>query len=596
MPKKNNRINYLALSILKEPLKTHKLRVFGALITLVITAFVVLGVGYGIQNFIDQGFVTGDRVKLNHALFFLIGMTLLIALCSYVRSYLVSWLGEAVIGHLRRKVFEHLLHVDISYFEDHRSGELAARLTTDTNLLQILVGANFAFAMRNALLMIGGIVMMFFTSVKLTIYTLLLIPFLMLPILTFGSRIRHYSKENQEKLASQSGYLEEVFTYMRTVQGMNQEMREIAYFSKMCKDAFQTTVKRILARSTLVGLVMLLAFSGVGFVLWCGGQDVLAKEMTAGELSAFIFFAILSASSAGSFSELYGDLQRAVGAAERLVSMLNLPKRKVGKRLLPPDPRGVVGFHDVTFAYPSDMNKLVLDKVTFSVSPGERVGLVGLSGSGKSTIFSLLQGFYRPQSGSIYIEGLDTRDLRSDNIREYFTLVSNEPAIFSGTVLENIIYGSEGATPDEIQQAIEQSQLAEVIKSLPQGIKTHLGTKGMKLSSGQKQRIAIARAILRRPTVLLLDEATSALDAQNAHLVKESLYQLMQNRTTLIIAHSLQTILNCDRILVLHNGKIEAFGTHGELMTSNKLYQKLVQLQFEGPRQAHQGKRMKQII
>lgn len=579
-PKKSSSLNYQALSIIGEPLRQHMWRVVLAILTLIVTAFVVLAVGYGIQNFIDEGFVTGDKKNLNLTLLALTGTTLVIALCSYVRSYMVSWLGEAVIGHLRRRVFQHILKLEMSFFEDTRPGEVVARLTTDTNLLQILIGANFALAMRNALLLIGGIIMMFTTSIKLTVYTLMLIPLLILPILTFGAKIKHFSKENQKRLADQSGFLEEVFTHMRTVKGYNQEGAEMERFSLMGREAFQVTVKRILARSSLVGLVMFLAFSGVGFVLWCGGQDVLAKEMTPGALSAFIFYAVLSASSAGSFSELYGDMQRAVGAAERLLSLLKLPQAKSGKKIIPKEARGIVGFHDVCFAYPSNPQNLVLDHVTFSISPGETVGLVGLSGSGKSTLFSMIQGFHRPNSGTIYMEGMDARELSVESMRNYAALVSSDPGIFSGTMLSNIIYGNPQATETQIIDALQQAQLEDVIKTLPHGVMTTIGTKGAKLSTGQRQRIAIARAILKNPTVLLLDEATSSLDAEHAHNVQQSLYALMRDKTTLIIAHSLQTILRCDRILVLHEGKIQAFGTHGELMMKSPLYQKLVQLQF----------------
>lgn len=569
--------------LIAEPLKAHVWRVIVALITLVVTAFVVLAVGYGIKNFIDDGFVTGDKKSLNLTLFILTGTTLLIALCSYVRSYLVSWLGEAVIGHLRRRVFGHILTLPLTFFEENKPGELVARLTTDTNLLQILIGANFALAMRNALLLLGGIVMMVLTSVKLTLYAMLLIPLLLIPIVIFGAKIKHFSKENQKRLAAQSGFLEEVFSHIRTVKGYNQEKCENERFIHMCREAFQVTVKRILARSTLVGLVMFLAFSGVGFILWCGGQDVLAQEMTPGTLSAFIFYAVLSASAAGSFSELYGDIQRAMGSAERLVSLLHLSAESIKKKMIPPAPRGIVAFHDVSFSYTSQPHTLVLDHVTFSISPGEKVGIVGLSGAGKSTLFRLLQGFYTPNSGSIYLEGIDTRQLNLQSMRQYVALVSSDPGMFSGTVLENITYGSPEATKDRIMDAIQQAQLEDVLAPLPRGLLTSMGTKGAKFSTGQRQRIAIARAILKNPTVLLLDEATSSLDAEHAHHIQQSIYIMMREKTTLIIAHSLQTILRCDRILVLHEGKIQDIGNHAELMLRNKLYQKLVQLQFDLP-------------
>ncbi len=580
-PPAPKQLRLAAFSILFEPLKQHKGRVIAAILTLFLTAFVVLAAGWGIRQFIDEGLITGDRRRLDWALLILTGTTLFIAFCSYLRSYLVSWLGEAVIGSLRRKVFEHLLHMDVSFFDENRPGELTARLTTDTNLMQLIVGASFSVAMRNFLLMIGGIVMMFLTSPKLTLYTLVLIPFILIPLLTFGNKIRHYSKENQRCLAHISGFFEETFSHIKTVQGYGHEAREAQYLRELSKESFQITVKRILARSTLVCLVMLLAFCGVNFVLWCGGQDVIDGVLSPGALSAFLFYAVLAASSAGSFSELYGDLQRTVGAAERLLSLLSLPKRVDGTRALPSNPRGIIAIHNVTFAYPTHPQKPVVENFTLSVAPGEKIAIVGLSGSGKSTIFSMLMKFYAPQSGSIFIEGLNLKELKSDEVRRYFAMVGHDAPLFSATLYENILYAQPDATPAEINYAIHCARLDDVIAKLPHGLKTYIGTKGTRLSAGQKQRVALARAILHNPTVLLLDEATNALDAENEALVQKSIYDFMSTRTTLVIAHSLTTVLQCDRIVVMHDGKIEAVGTHAELMEQEGSYRRFAKHQLQ---------------
>lgn len=575
-------LSFHAFKILLEPLSQHKLRVVAALLTLFLTAFVVLAAGWGIRQFIDDGLITGDRKKLDWTLLILTSTTIFIAFCSYLRSYLVAWLGEAVIGSLRRKVFAHLLFMDTSFFDDNRPGELTARLTTDTNLMQIVVGASFALALRNFLLMLGGIAMMFATSMKLTFYTLVLIPFILMPLLSFGKKIRFYSKENQRRLAHMSGYFEEIFSHIKMVQGYTREKDEVRRLLSLSKESFQITVKRILARSTLVCLVMLIAFCGVSFVLWCGGQDVMDGTLSAGELSAFLFYAVLSASSAGSFSELYGDIQRTAGAAERLLSLLSLPKRMDGTRSLPAQPRGILAMHNVTFAYPTHPKKPVVENFTLSVAPGEKIALVGLSGAGKSTIFSLLMGFYRPQSGAIYVEGLNLNELKLDDVRSYFAHVSHDAPLFTTTLYDNILYGNPKASSEDVDRAIAYARLEDVIEKLPKGLHTVVGTKGSRLSTGQRQRVALARAILRNPTVLLLDEATNALDAENAAFIQQSLYHFMNQRTSIVIAHNLTTVLQCDRIIVLNDGRIEAIGTHGELIGQEGTYQRFAQLHLEG--------------
>ena len=574
-------LSWSSLCLVLEPLKKHKGRVVAALFTLIFTAFVVLAAGWAIRQFIDDGIITHDRKRLDWALVILMSTTALIAFCSYMRSYLVSWLGAAVIGALRRRVFNHLLYLDTHFFDEHRSGELTARLTTDTNLLQIVVSATFSATLRNVLLLLGGLTMMCATSLKLTLYTLVIIPFILVLLMTFGSKIRGYSKENQQVVADIGGYFEEIFSHIKTVQGYNREVDEIDYLYRFVNASFHTVVKRILARSTLVCLVMLVSFCGVSLVLWCGGQDVISGDLTPGELSAFLFYAVLSASSAGSFSELYADLQRAGGAAERMLSLLNIPKRYDGARILPTPGRGIIAVHNVTFAYPAHPQKTVLKNVTFSIAPGEKIAIVGLSGAGKSTIFSLLMGFYRPQSGAIFLDGLPLKDLSLQSVRSFFATVTHDAPLFSVSLYDNILYGDPCASRERVQHAIDCAQLNDVIEGLPQGVHTPVGTKGSRLSAGQRQRVALARAILRNPTVLLLDEATNALDCEHTRLIQDGVARFMKERTTLIIAHTLTTVLQCDRIIVLNGGQIEAIGTHAELVSCEGTYKRFAQQQFE---------------
>lgn len=577
---KPSHIVWSSFTVLLEPLKHHKGRVVAALLTLLLTAFVVLAAGWAIRQFIDEGIITHDRKRLDWALLILMSTTALIAFCSYLRSYLVSWLGAAVIGALRRRVFNHMLYLDISFFDEHRSGELTARITTDTNLLQIVTGASFSVALRNTLLLLGGLIMMCLTSLKLTLYTLIIIPFIVGLLISFGAKIRAYTKDNQQMIAHVGGYFEEIFSHIKTVQGYGRETDEIDYLQRYVKGSFHIVVKRILARSTLVCLVMLVAFFGVSLVLWCGGQDVINGDLTPGELSAFLFYAVLSASSAGSFSEIYSDLQRAAGAAERMLSLLQLPKRAEGSRILPTPGRGIVAVHNVTFAYPMSPQKAVLKNVTFSVAPGEKIAIVGLSGAGKSTLFSLLMGFYHPQSGNIFLDGLPLKEISLASVRHYFATVTHDAPLFSVSLYDNILYGDPTASRERVQHAITCAQLNEVIDGLPQGVHTRVGTKGARLSAGQRQRVALARAILRNPTVLLLDEATNALDSENTRLIQDSVSQFMRERTTLIIAHTLTTVLQCDRIIVLNGGRIEAVGTHAELVEKEGTYKRFAQQQF----------------
>jgi ATP-binding cassette subfamily B protein len=556
-----------------------------AVLSLVIAAGMVLSLGWGLRHLIDRGFGQEDSVALDSVLLFMGGAVVLLAIASFGRSYFIGWIGERVVTDLRQRVFNHLLSLDIGFFELIRPGELVSRITTDTTLIQIVLGGSAAAAVRNFLLLVGGLIMMVATSAKLTFLTLFIVPFVLVPILVYGKRVRQLSRLTQDRIADVGGFLEENLGGIRTCQAFTHEEQDRSQFEEQTEKAFQVSIQRIYLRSLLACLIMTLVFGGVSLVLWRGGRDVIAGNLEAGQLSAFIFYAIVVASSAGSFSEIIADLQRAMGALDRLQELLAttpsfIPSTTGTLRKLPVPPSGVVALHNICFAYPNNPERPILSNVTLSAAPGEKIAIVGPSGAGKSTILSLLLRFYMPQSGAIYLDGIDVRDVDVKEVRARMGLVPQDPMIFSQSLYENILYGRPNAREAEVWKAAELAHLAEVIKALPQGIQTLLGTKGVRLSGGQKQRVAIARAILRDPAILLLDEATSALDSESERLVQNSLNHLMATRTTIVIAHRLATVLKADRIIVMDSGKINAVGTHAELMNADGLYRRLAMMQY----------------
>lgn len=570
-------------------LQPYRGRVAMALVALVVTASTFLAIGQGLRGLIDNGFAAGDPAALDRTLGMLLAISVIMAAGTFCRFYLVTWLGERVVADLRNAVFDRVLRLDPGFFEVTKTGEILSRLTTDTTLLQSIIGSSVSMALRNGLILIGGLIMMAITNAKLTGLVLLVVPVVVVPILLIGRRVRKLSRESQDRVADVGAFAEESFNAIRTVQAFTHEDADRARFGAEVRNAFDTALRRTKLRGTLSATVILLVFAAIGTILWVGGNDVLDGTITAGDLTAFVFYAVMVAFSVGIISEVYGELLRAAGATERLIEILEAepavraPSDAVP---LPHPPEGRVVFEDVTFRYPSRPDAPALSGFSLTVEPGETLALVGPSGAGKSTVFQLLLRFYDPQSGRIAVDGVDIADADPQALRDRMALVPQDPVIFGASAAENIRYGRPDAGVEEIRAAAADAAADGFIEAMPDGYDTFLGEKGLRLSGGQRQRVSIARAILRDPSVLLLDEATSALDAENERLVQTALNRLMKGRTTLIIAHRLATVVNADRIAVIEDGRIVATGTHTELLTRSPLYARLAELQFSRPEAA----------
>ena len=559
-------------------------------IALVFTAAVTLSIGQGVRLLVDDGLAANSTEALANTVYVVLALSLLMAVGTYARFYLVSWLGERVTADLRSAVFAHLVKLHPSYFEVNRSGEIMSRLTTDTSLLQNIIGSSFSMALRSTLTFIGSLALLLYTNLKLSLLVLVGVPVVLLPIILYGRRVRRLSKASQDSIADVGSYAGEIIRNIKTVQAYTHEDYEQAAFNKEVEGAFNVAKRRIKQRAMLIAVVIFLVFVAITSLIWVGGSDMLAGEITGGELAAFIFYAVMMAGAVATISEVYGELQRAVGATERLLELLavesEIPYRadasqaRSQTRDQNEQPKLAVSLNNVSFSYPSRPQIKALDGVSLNIKAGERIALVGPSGAGKSTVFELLQRFYDPSEGQVLVAGQDIRSISTFDLRERLAIVPQQPVMFSSDIAYNISYGLPEASTEQITQAAKAAHADIFIEALPERYASDLGEQGVRLSGGQKQRIAIARAILKDPKILLLDEATSALDSESEYHVQQALDTLTQGRTTLIIAHRLSTIKHVDRIVVFDGGKIVAQGTHTQLVATSSLYRRLAELQF----------------
>ncbi len=562
----------------------HRGRILLALAALTLASAATLTVPLAVRRMIDYGFSPQGAGLINTYFAAMIAVVAVLALASAARYCLVMTLGERVVADLRADVFRHLAHLDATFYDTARTGELVSRLTADATQLKSTFGASASVALRNVFMFLGAIVMMVATSPKLSGLVLIAIPVIVLPLVASGRSVRVRSRLAQDKLADATAFAAENLGAVRTMQAFGAERATSARFASAAEEAYDAARSATTARSLLTAVAIFLAFASVVGVLWLGAQDVLAKRMTGGELSQFVLYAVFGAGALGALSEVWSEVSAAAGAAGRIAELLAAEPRVVAPATpvaMPTPPQGDIAFSHVAFAYPTRPDQSTLHDLSFAVRPGESVAIVGPSGAGKSTIFQLLMRFYDPTSGAIRVDGvaIDTADPAA--LRERIALVPQDPVIFGGSILDNIRYGRPGASETEVREAAARAAADEFVAAMPDGYATRVGERGVTLSGGQRQRIAIARAILKDAPILLLDEATSALDAENEAAVQKALEGLMKGRTTLVIAHRLATVLSCDRILVMEDGRIVEEGTHADLVAGGGLYARLARLQFE---------------
>ncbi|WP_336270659.1 ABC transporter transmembrane domain-containing protein [Vreelandella arctica] len=586
----NQRPNPRVLLRLLGLLRPYRLRLALAGLALLLASGSVLLLGNGLRLVIDRGFLDADAQALGQALVLMLVVVTVLAFASALRYYQVTWIGERLAADLRQRVFDHLLTLEPSFFESasdgRAAGEIASRLTADTSVLQSLFGSSVSLALRNLVMLVGAVVLMLVTQPWLSAMVLIGIPATLLPIVWYGRRVRRLSRTSQDRVAELGRYAEEALSGIRTLQAFTHEAADKTRYGQRVEQAFGSAVERTQQRAWLTGIAMLVVFAAVGLMLWQGGQAVLDGSMSAGELSAFIFYAVLAAGAIATLAEVAGDVQRAAGAAERLLELLDTQpaiQSPANPHHLPMPSKGDIVLESVSFTYPGRETP-ALDGFDLHIQPGERVAVVGPSGAGKSTLLALLLRFYDPSQGRITLDGIDVRDLDLAALRRAMGLVAQEPVLFSGSVADNLRYGDPEANSERLRIAAQDASALDFIEALPQGFDTPLGPGGVQLSGGQRQRLAIARALLKNPTVLLLDEATSALDAESERLVQQALDRLMVGRTSIVIAHRLATVIAADRLLVLDGGKLIAAGTHDELITTSPLYRHLAALQFGGER------------
>ena len=565
-------------------IKPYKMMLALALIALLLTSAVSLSLGQGIKFVIDSGFIAGSAKQLQTAILVLIGLIVLLAIGTFSRFYLMSWLGERISADIRKAVFDRIVTLHPSYFEENRSGELMSRLTTDTALLQSIIGSSLSMALRSFLMLMGGLIMLLITNLKLTMIVVFCVPLILLPMMIYGKKVRKLAESSQDAIADIGTYAGEVIQNIKVVQSYTHEAREQQAFAGEVEKAFAVAKRRVKQRSLLIAMVIFLTFGAISGMLWVGGMDVLEGKMSGGELGAFVFYAIMVAMSVATVAEVYGELQRAAGSATRLLALLKI-KSEITELATPETIQqqkpSIIQFNEVSFYYPSRPDRAALKNINLKIPTGKVIALVGPSGAGKTTLFELLQRFYDPQQGAIAFNETNITQLKLTDLRNEMGMVPQHPILFSSDVWHNIRYGNPAASNNDVINAAKRAHAHEFIEQLPEGYSSFLGEQGVRLSGGQKQRIALARAILKDRKVLLLDEATSALDAQSEHHVQAALNELMENRTTLIIAHRLSTVLHADIIVLMDQGEIVATGDHKSLLASSTLYQRLCELQFD---------------
>jgi ATP-binding cassette subfamily B protein len=561
-----------------------------ALAALLLAAGATLSLPVAVRFMIDRGFSAASAAQVDRYFLALLGIASLLAVATALRYYLVTWLGERIVADVREAVFRHMVRLSPAFYETTRTGEVLSRLTTDTTILQSVIGSGASIALRNMLLLIGGLAMLVITSPTLTGLIVVLVPVILLPLILFGRRVRRLSRTSQDRIADSSALAEEILSAMRIVQAYVREAWEAARFRRAVEDSFVAALARMRARAMLTAVVILFVFGSMVLVLWFGAKAVLGGTMSGGQLGQFVLYAVLVAGSFAALAEVWGEMQRAAGAMERIMELLATEPgiRDPADPLPPTRPaRGEVRIERLSFHYPARPEHPALHEVSFTVPAGQTVALVGPSGAGKTTVFQLLLRFYTPEVGRILLDGVDIARLTLADLRGTMAIVPQETIVFSTTARENIRYGRPDAGNDEVEAAARAALAHDFLSELPQGYDTYLGEKGVRLSGGQRQRIAIARAILKNPPLLLLDEATSALDAESELQVQRALDRLMAERTTVVIAHRLATVLKADRIVVFEAGEVVATGTHEELVAQGGLYARLARLQLtEGPRAA----------
>lgn len=573
-----------ALTLARTFISPYKKAVAGALTALIFTAGVTLGLGQGLRILVDQGLATQSPAMLSQSIGIFFILVVALAFGSFARFYLVSWIGERVVADIRKQVFNHLIDLHPGFYEKNRSLEIQSRFTADTTVLQSVIGSTVSIALRNSLMLVGGLILLFVTNAKLASIILLGFPLVIVPILIYGRRVRSLSRLSQDRVAEVGSYVGENLTQIKTVQAFNHQPHDRAFFGTVAEKAFDIARTRIRQRAFLTTIAITLVMGAVGVVLWIGGLDVIAGRTSPGELAAFVFYSLLVGLAAGAISEVIGELQRAAGAAARIFELLQteseLPPVPASVQTLNHPVQGRLDIQGLSFCYPSRPDRRVLDDLSVTIEAGETIALVGPSGAGKSTLFDLLLRFYDADAGRIVLDDVNTRNLSLQELRNCFALVPQNPALFHGTIADNIRYARPHAPNEDMIEAARIAHADEFIKGFPLGYQTLLGDGGIGLSGGQKQRLAIARALLANAPILLLDEATSALDAESEHLIQQAMPGLMSDRTTLVIAHRLATVRHADRIIVLDQGRVQDIGCHDELVERNPLYRRLAQLQF----------------